>query len=618
MFPLLRYFSIMSFVAIAGVTALFAFGGRQRALADLTELAESRNVALTQAFANSLWPQFAPFVDAASALSREELQAHPEIARLRQAVLAQMNGLEVVKVKVYDRAGLTVFSTEARQIGEDKSANAGFRSARSGQVASELTHRDTFSDFEGAVEDRDVFSSYLPIRHGPAGPVEGVFELYYDVTAFLQKAKRAQTITVLTVAFTLLLLYCVLFFVVRRADAIMKRQYRELESSGNQLRQAQKMEAVGHLAGGVAHNFNNLLTVMTGRLSLGLEALEPEHRARPQLERVRTAIERATHLTQQILAFGRKQVLRPSAIDLNEVIAGMHTLLSPLIGEDVELVVVSAAGLGLAKVDRAQMEQVLMNLAVNARDAMPGGGRLVITTANVALDGTRASALDAVGPGECVAVSVRDTGHGMDAATQARIFEPFFTTKEVGKGTGLGLATVHGIVSQSGGCVVVQSEIGRGTTFTIYLPRFRGAAPPAPAAPEAAPRGSGETILLVEDEEELRRVVQDVLGAYGYQVLAAQHAAEALELVGREAAAIDLLLTDVVMPGMSGPALAARLAGLWPGLRVLYMSGYADDAVLERGVETDAEAFLPKPFTNREIVRKVHEVLAASRLDRRP
>jgi two-component system cell cycle sensor histidine kinase/response regulator CckA len=384
---------------------------------------------------------------------------------------------------------------------------------------------------------------------------------------------------------------------------------RELEE---QLRQAQKMEAVGRLAGGVAHDFNNLLTVINGYSDITIGRLPAEDPLRSQVEEVRKAGERAAGLTRQLLAFSRKQVLRPEVIDLNEVVSEMEKMLRRLIGEDIVLRAALGPGLGSVKADPGQVEQVLMNLAVNARDAMPCGGRLTIGTENVYLDEAYAAHHVSVAPGRYVMLAVSDTGVGMDEETRARIFEPFFTTKEKGKGTGLGLSTVYGIVKQSGGNIWVYSEAGRGTTFKIYLPRVDAdAREHRPAAESAEGLTGTETILLAEDDEPVRDMTRIILSDYGYRVLAAENGAAAIAIFESTEETIDLLLTDVVMPGVSGRELADRLTRLRPETKVLYMSGYTDDAIVHHGVLEEGVNFLQKPFTPDALARRVREVLGS-------
>ena len=377
-----------------------------------------------------------------------------------------------------------------------------------------------------------------------------------------------------------------------------------------QFHQAQKMEAVGRLAGGVAHDFNNLLTAILGSADLVLDSLTAHVPEREEVEEIRKAALRAADLTRQLLAFSRQQVIAPMVLNPNDVVANMDKLLRRLLGEDVELRTVLASDVAAVKADPSQLEQVVLNLAVNARDAMLNGGRLTIETQNVELDQEYVRGHLSAQPGAYVMLAVSDTGVGMDATTQARIFEPFFTTKEKGKGTGLGLATVYGIVKQSGGWIWVYSEPGHGTSFKVYFPRASEAAAPvapSPASPLSV-RGS-ETVLVVEDDEMIRNLVQKVLKANGYTVLVAAGGRDAERVAGQHPGPIHLLMTDVVMPGMNGREVAQRLAAARAGIRVLYLSGYTDDAIVHHGVLKPGVAFLQKPFTPAVLGRKVREVL---------
>lgn len=377
-----------------------------------------------------------------------------------------------------------------------------------------------------------------------------------------------------------------------------------------QFRHAQKLEAVGRLAGGVAHDFNNLLTVIAGYTEIILSTLHEGDPLRDHVKQIHRAGERAAGLTRQLLAFSRKQILVPVALDLNSLLGDIEKMLGRLIGEDVELVVHLAPGLWAVRVDVGQFEQVVMNLAVNARDAMPQGGKLTIETANVVLDEAyvRLNPEARVGPHVLLAIS--DNGCGMDATTKARIFEPFFTTKGPEKGTGLGLATVFGIVKQSGGHLEVHSELGIGSTFKIYLPRhIEGAvAGKSVAGLKVAPRGT-ETVLLVEDEDEVRLLVRLVLERNGYKVLEARNPGQALLVCEQYEKTIHLLVTDVVMPDMNGRQLAERLLPMRAGMKVLYLSGYTDDAVVRNRVLDQDTPFLQKPFTTYALAIKVREVL---------
>jgi PAS domain S-box-containing protein len=372
-----------------------------------------------------------------------------------------------------------------------------------------------------------------------------------------------------------------------------------------QLQQAQKMEAVGRLAGGIAHDFNNVLTAITGYCELALRKIRPDEPVRRHLEGIRAAADKATAFTRQVLSFSRKQKSTPRLLDLDDVAASVVSMLHPVIGEDIRVVHARSTSLWPVLADAGQIQQVLLNLAVNARDAMPEGGELRIETANVELP----DAHSARGTGPHVMVAVRDTGVGMGDDVRSHLFEPFFTTKEPGRGTGLGLATVHGIVNQSSGHLVVESAPGRGSTFRVYLPRV-GDQKPRPVAPvvEGAPGGT-ETVLLVEDDDAVRQLNLEVLRAAGYAALEARHAGEALVIAERHSGPIQLLITDVVMPHMSGLELVERMSVVRPGVRVLLVSGYADDAVLRHGRGAENWPFLQKPFPPDALLRKAREVL---------
>ena len=377
-----------------------------------------------------------------------------------------------------------------------------------------------------------------------------------------------------------------------------------------QLRQAQRMEAIGRLAGGVAHDFNNLVTVINGYADLTLMKLEPGHLLSLNVTAIKKAGEQAADLTRQLLAFSRRQLLQPRFLDLNSLITDSAKMLEHLLGEDIELLTILDPELGPVKADAGQMDQVILNLAVNARDAMPQGGKLTLETRNVILDEDYAQQHLSLESGSYVALAITDTGCGMDAETLSRIFEPFFTTKEQGRGTGLGLATVYGIIRQSGGSIWVYSEPGRGTTFKIYLPRIEG-----PVAESEETRGEPESpggteiLLVVEDDELVRKLTCEALRHYGYQVLEAANGGEALLACEKLQGPVSLMITDVVMPQMSGRELADRLHQLHPEMGVLYMSGYTDDAVIRHGLSDTAMFFLQKPFTPSALAIKVREVL---------
>ena len=395
-----------------------------------------------------------------------------------------------------------------------------------------------------------------------------------------------------------------------QAVVVTARDVTERRGLEEQLRQAQKMDAMGRLAGGIAHDFNNLLTAILGYCNLMLDEMRAGDPLRDDVEEIRKAGNRAASLTRQLLAFSRRQLLQPQIVDLNELVRQTEKLLRRLIGEDVELVIALTPETAAVKVDPSSIEQVLVNLAVNARDAMPVGGLLTVETAVVDLDSSHAIAHMTVDPGRYVMLSVGDTGRGMDASTRERLFEPFFTTKEQGEGLGLGLATVYGIVKQNGGQIWVYSEVGHGTVFKVYLPAAR----PTAASARAEPSGDGqiergwETVLLVEDEDAVRVLAREVLRRHGYVVLEARHGLDAVRVAEQHQDAIHLMITDVVMPHMSGRDLAIRLTAARPDMKVLFISGYTDHAVVHRDL-TPGTAFLQKPFTPEHFARAVRSVL---------
>jgi PAS domain S-box-containing protein len=469
----------------------------------------------------------------------------------------------------------------------------------------------TLSDFVAMLhpEDRERIVAAIRRAHDPAG--DGVFSVEQRIIRSDGEVRwlvtRSQT-----------------FFEgegdarrpVRTVGAVLDAtEWKRLEE---QFRQAQKMEAVGQLAGGVAHDFNNLLTVINGMSELAFNQMSPEGPGRELLAEALKAGERAAALTRQLLAFSRKQALRPQVVDVNVLLSGLSKMLLRLLGENVGLRLEEDAALGLVKVDPGQFEQAVINLALNARDAMPGGGRLTIETRNAEMDEGHVGRHPDAGPGRYVLVAVSDTGHGMDAATRARIFEPFFTTKGPGRGTGLGLAMVHGFVKQSGGHIDVESEVGRGTTFKVYLPRTDETAPSGRSSPGPVTLpGGSETILLVEDQGAVRAFARHVLLAGGYTVLEARDGEEALRVAQQCHGPIHLLVTDVVLPGMSGPRLAEQLARDRPELRALFVSGYADEASTRCGASEVGPAFLQKPYNPVRLARKVRQVLDADTADRR-
>ena len=388
-------------------------------------------------------------------------------------------------------------------------------------------------------------------------------------------------------------------------DDVTERRHLE-----QQLRQSQRMEAVGRLAGGIAHDFNNLLTVIVGQSEVMLEGFGPNDPLREPVQQIDASAQRAAELTKQLLAFSRKQVLQPKVLDLSAIVADLGKMLHRLIGEDVELITRLNSSLGRVKADPGQIEQIILNLAINARDAMPKGGRLTIETNNASLDDQYANQHTDVRPGAYVMLAVSDTGIGMDKETQSRIFEPFFTTKEQGKGTGLGLATVYGIVKQSEGHIWVYSEPGRGTTFKVYLPRVEAPAEIRPRSLDRSePAIGSETVLVVEDDPAARRLVRQVMSSAGYIVMECKDADQALSMSSSYSGTIHLMITDVIMPGASGRELAQKITALRTGIRVLFMSGYTDNAIVHHGVLDEDVAFIEKPFTPAKLLRKARDVL---------
>lgn len=388
------------------------------------------------------------------------------------------------------------------------------------------------------------------------------------------------------------------------------RDVSEQKKLESQFRQAQKMEAIGILAGGIAHDFNNILTAIIGNADLALMEVDKDDPLREVIEDIRSSGNRAASLTRQLLAFSRKQIIQPKILDLNEILTDIEKMLGRLIGEDVELLMIPGPELYLVEADPGQMEQVFMNLAINAKDAMLKGGKLTIETANMDLDenyfhehGIKEN------PGPYVMLAVSDTGSGIDKETQEHIFEPFFTTKEIDKGTGLGLSTVYGIVKQNNGFIWVYSEPGQGTTFKVYLPKVKGDAAPEEKQPPATELGGSETVLIVEDDESLRKLARTVLKQKGYKVLEAENGEDALRVSEAYGVSIDLMMTDVVMPKMGGKEVAERLQPLYPQMKVIYMSGYTDNAISHHGVLAPGLNFLEKPFTPEGLARKVREVL---------
>ena len=516
---------------------------------------------------------------------------------------------EVVRVKVWSRDAEILWSDEPGLIGQRFPGNDELQGALAGDVGVEVKR---LGKSEQRYEQRafgTLAEVYVPIVGG-GGRVLGVIEVYKTPDR-LQNTIRWSRIVIWAISvvggamFYLVLLPLLMQVYRRQVQDEMLRQHaarlqEQVEHRTQQFMQAQKMQALGLLAGGIAHDFNNMLTVIFGRAQVLLDRLPKDARARQDADAIGEAAERAAALTRQLLAFSRKQLLERCTLDLNRVIADMAQMLRRLIGENITVVTALAQSAAWVNVDRGQLEQVILNLAVNARDAMPGGGQLTLTTESVDSDGA-----DALPSGRFVALVVSDTGVGMDAATRERIFEPFFTTKPVGAGTGLGLATVYGVVEQHGGHIAVDSAPGRGTTFRVYLPSVDEPAPQA-VMPLVMPRTGSETILVAEDDPAVRALATDMLREHGYTVLAAADGEEALLVAECHAAPIHLLLTDVMMPRMNGLELARAFGSIRPHARVLYMTGYAEMPAAADGI------IVQKPFSVFVLMDAVRRALEAA------
>jgi len=522
---------------------------------------------------------------------------------------------EVVRVKVWNREYEILWSDQTSLIGHRFLGNDELQRSLAGAVEVEIKRLGKSEQRYEQLRFRTLAEVYVPIVAAD-GRVLGVVEVYKTPDRLLNTIRWSRmiiwAISLAGGAMLYLVLLPLLMQVYRRqVEEEMLRQHaarleQQVEQRTQQFMQAQKMHALGLLAGGIAHDFNNMLTVIFGRAQILLARLPNSARAREDADAIGEAAERASALTRQLLAFSRKQRLERRTMDLNIAIADMAKMLHRLIGANISVITAPSRSAGWVNVDRAQLEQVILNLAVNARDAMPNGGRLTLATATVDGDGSGEGAGPATLPaGRFVQLIVSDTGVGMDPATQARIFEPFFTTKPVGEGTGLGLSTVYGIVEQHDGHVVVESAPGKGTTFRVYLPRVDEPAPEAQAAP-SRPRTGWETILVAEDDPAVRTLASDMLREHGYTVLTAADGDEALHVAERHGARIHLLLTDVVMPRMSGLQLAGLFTAVRPEARVLYMTGYAEMPPVADG------AIVQKPFTMFALMEAVRRTLERS------
>jgi PAS domain S-box-containing protein len=461
-------------------------------------------------------------------------------------------------------------------------------------------------------EDRAAVAHALAVAHDGGGSPDRRFRVVRPLDGELRWFERRGQVSLDATTGSRWLRGILIDVTARvEAEGALRASEEALRRAEEQLRQSQKIEAIGRLAGGIAHDFNNILSVILSYGDLLLADLPADDARRPDVTAIRRAGERAAELTTQLLAFSRQQVMSLRVLDLNDAVRSAEQMMRRLLGETIELVVRPAARETSIRADAGQLDQVIMNLAINARDAMPEGGKLTIETAHVVLDEAYAREHLGVAPGPHVMLAVSDTGHGMDREVQARVFEPFFTTKERGKGTGLGLSTVLGIVQQTGGSIWLYSEPVQGTTFKVFFPRATPDVEPLPPAAAPATLRGSETVLLVEDQEEVRRVAREILSRYGYHVVEAASAQEALGAWDRPARPFDLLLTDVVMPAMSGRELADRLVAARPGLRVLFMSGYTEDAILHHRILESGFAYLQKPLVPETLARKVREVLDA-------
>lgn len=531
--------------------------------------------------------------------------------QLDRALRPLLSRHQIVRVKLWDQHHKLLYHSDLPQlVGQTFSTDEDLDEALAGRVVSDISRLDKPEQAQERGAYSELLEVHAPVRLAGSDQVMGAYEFYSDPAPLWQQISDAQHSVWGAVAAGFGVLFIGLFGFVRRASRRLEAAMVARERLEEQLRQAQKMEAVGRLAGGIAHDFNNLLTVITGYSELILTRPHDTSLLSARVAAIQAAGEKAATLTQQLLAFSRRQVRQPRVLNLNAVVTGMGDMLKRLIGEDIDLVSQLDPALTPVEADPSQLEQVLLNLVVNARDAMPQGGRLTLGTANVLLDDAYAQTQIGVKPGRYVLLAASDTGGGMDSETRLHVFEPFFTTKEPGKGTGLGLSTVYGIVKQGGGHVTVDSAPGRGTTFFVYLPSVDvPIALPAPATePHQTPLGR-ETVLLVEDEDGVRALARSILQLSGCRVIEAAGAVEALAQAAGYDGPIDLLLTDVVMPEISGRQLAERLVAERPTLKVLYMSGYTDEAMDQHGVLGSGVAFIQKPFTMSALSQKLREVV---------
>ena len=607
---LLSRFALLSLLSIAGLA--LAMGVAISAL-------------LTRAVSDWEWENTAALVRREVRIHRlETLFREPGAPGARERWLEfsrQMTSLpEVVRIKVWDPSASILWSDAGDLIGRRFPDNHELQEALQGELEVEIKPLDKAEHGSERARFSVLAEVYVPIRADAGNDIVGVVEVYKTPERLFATIRWARLVIWAISLAGGLVLYLVLhplFTQIYRREIeqeTLRRYAGQLETEvaqrTEQLQQAQKMEAVGLLAGGIAHDFNNLLTVIMNRAGLLRQRPESAEAVAAGLALIERTAQRAAALTRQLLTVSRKQVLQPRLVDLNRVVTDMAEMLRPLLGERIALRVATAAEPGRVKADPGHLEQVIMNLAVNARDAMPDGGRLTLETAAVELPETSPTRPPGLAAGPYVVLAVGDTGAGMDAATQARIFEPFFTTKAPGHGTGLGLSTVYGIVKQHGGHVSVESAPGRGATFRIFLPRARAEAEPETPAAAPAAAAQGQTILVVEDEAEVRAVAAEILRDHGYTVLEAADGEQALRVAARQRARLHLVLTDVVMPGLSGWDLAQRLAAMRPGVRTVFMTGYSETPPVHAA--PDAADLIQKPFTPETLLQKVHEALDAA------
>lgn len=645
-FRLLRHFSVASLLAFFIVAVLSGEVWRRLELHNLTKVAERQNVALAQTFVNALGPQLSRLLTAVSELSGAQLREHPETAKLHHAILAQMTGLSVVNVKLYTLQGLTVFSIQASQIGENQSANPGILVARSGRVISTLTRRGTYNAFDQTIEDRDVLASYIPMRReGPTGHIEGIFELYDDVTPLVERMTHVQQSILLGITSILATLYIILFVIVRHADRILRQQDTERQHAEEALQQAhaelevrvqertadlvtanlslqheiserkrlehellnvRKLESVGLLAGGIAHDFNNILTVIMGNISLAKMDVPPHAATFARLTEAENASQRATALTRRLLTFstGGAPIRRPTAIAALLKESASIALQGSKVRAEFSL----PDDLWPVDADAGQINQVITNVVINADQAMPEGGSLHVRAENMTVVAEHALPLRA---GRYVKVSITDQGVGIPEEHLPKIFDPYFTTKT--QGSGLGLAAAYAIVQKHNGYMTPDSAVGEGTTFSIYLPvaQSRVIALQSVVGPQ---RGSTGKILVMDDEASIRQLVEHMLTQMGYKVESTPDGVKTVRLytqakeAGQSFAAVILDLT--IPGGMGGKETLQQLLKIDPHITAIVSSGYSTNPVMANFEQYGFRGVLTKPYRIEELSAVLHRVLA--------